>query len=58
MDWLNATIVGKIMIGDDVMICPNSFVNRDVPSHSIVIGNPCKVLPRENATEGYIDNPI
>lgn len=31
-------MIGKIVIGDDVMIAPNSFVNFDVPSHSLVIG--------------------
>lgn len=41
-------------IGDDVMIAPNTFVNSDIPSHSIVIGNPCKVISRENATKEYI----
>lgn len=53
---INSTIVGKITIGDDVLIAPNSFVNFDVPSHSIVIGNPGKVIAKENATEGYINN--
>lgn len=51
---LNATIIGGIIIGDDVMIAPNAFVNCDIPSHSIVIGNPCKIIPRENATSQYI----
>ena len=51
---LNATILGGVQIGDDVMIGPNAFVNVDVPSHSIVIGNPCKIIPREDATGGYI----
>lgn len=36
------------------MIAPNTFVNCDIPSHSIVIGNPCKIIPRENATKEYI----
>lgn len=56
--WIgsNATIVGKIFIGDDVLIAPNSYVNRDVPSHSICIGNPMTILTRKNATENYIDN--
>ena len=54
--WIgvNATVVGKITIGDDVMIAPNAFVNCDIPSHSIVIGNPCVIRYREKATEGYI----
>ena len=33
----NSTVVGNITIGDDVLIAPNTFVNFDVPSHSIVI---------------------
>lgn len=54
--WIGAgaVIVGKITIGDDVMIAPNSFVNCDVPSHTIVYGNPCILKHRDNATEGYI----
>lgn len=55
---INATVVGKIAIGDDVLIAPNSFVNFDVPSHSIVIGNPAKVISKENATQFYINNMI
>lgn len=56
--WIgvNSTIVGKIVIGDDVLIAPNSYVNCDVPSHSIVFGNPCIIKSRQNATEGYINN--
>lgn len=51
---INATVVGKVKIGSDVMICPNSFVNFDVPDHSIVIGNPAVIHYREHATEGYL----
>lgn len=56
--WIgvNATIVGKIEIGDDVLIAPNAYVNCDVPSHSIVIGNPCEIHHKDNATDGYINN--
>ena len=58
--WIGsgAVVVGKIQIGDDVLIAPNSYVNFDVPSHSIVIGNPATVHPRENAVEGYVQNRI
>lgn len=55
---INATIVGSVHIGDDVMIAPNSFVNFDVPSHSIVLGNPAIIKHRDNATEGYINNTV
>lgn len=55
---INATIVGNITIGDDVLIAPNSYVNCDIPSHSVVLGNPCMIKPRENATEEYINNRV
>lgn len=51
---INATVIGNITIGDDVMIAPNSFVNFDVPDHSVVIGNPGVIHYKENATQGYI----
>ena len=56
--WIgvNAIVVGNITIGDDVLIAPNSYVNCNVPSHSIVIGNPCKIIARDNATEKYVNN--
>ena len=53
---INAAIVGNITIGDDVLIAPNSFVNVDVPSHSVVYGNPCIIKHRDWATEGYVNN--
>lgn len=52
---INSTIVGNIIIGNDVIISPNTFVNLDVPDHSIVIGNPCKIISKENATHGYVN---
>lgn len=55
---INAIIVGNISIGDDVTIGPGAYVNCDVPSHSIAIGNPCVIHHRDNATEHYIDNPV
>lgn len=40
------------------MIAPLDFVNFDVPDNSIVIGNPGRIIPRENATEGYLQNRV
>lgn len=51
---INATVVGNIRIGNDVLIAPNTYVNKDIPDHSIVIGNPAVIHYRENATESYI----
>lgn len=58
--WIgaNAVIVGNIEIGDNVLIAPLSYVNFDVPSNSIVIGNPAKIISRENAVEGYINRTV
>lgn len=58
--WIgvNATIVGSIKVGSDVLIAPGAYVNCEVPDHSIVLGNPCKVVPCKNVTEGYINRRI
>lgn len=55
---INSKIVGAVHIGNDVLIAPNTFVNCDVPDHSIVIGNPCIIKRRDNATEGYINREV
>ena len=58
--WIgtNAVIVGKVNIGSDVLIAPLSYVNFDVPDHSIVVGNPARIIPKENATQDYICNCV
>ncbi|KQR95467.1 transferase [Chryseobacterium sp. Leaf180] len=58
--WIgtNAVIVGNIKVGNDVLIAPNSYVNFNVPDHSIVSGNPATIVSRENATDGYINNVV
>lgn len=58
--WIgaNAVIVGGVTIGDNVLIAPLSYVNMDVPSNSIVMGNPATIIPKESATEGYIQNKV
>ena len=55
--WIgtNAVIVGKIKVGSNILIAPNSYVNFDVPDNSIVIGNPAKIIERSDATEKYIE---
>ncbi|MGN0395593.1 MAG: serine O-acetyltransferase [Coprococcus sp.] len=54
--WIgsNAIVVGNIKIGNNVLIAPGAFVNFDVPDNSIVIGNPGKIVSRENAVDGYV----
>lgn len=47
--WIgaNSVIVGNIKIGSDVLIAPLSYVNFNVPDHSIVIGNPAKIIHKK-----------
>lgn len=58
--WIgvNATIVGNIIIGDDVLIAPNTYVNCNIPSHCVVLGNPCQIKPNAHATEGYVNRTV
>ena len=57
--WIgaNAVVVGKIKIGNDVMIAPLTYVNFDVPDGCLVIGNPAKVI-EGYSTLGYINNVL
>lgn len=49
----NSVVIGGVNIGDYVMIAPGAFVNFDVPDHSIVIGNPGKIIPAQYPTDKY-----
>ena len=58
--WIGtgAVLTGNIRIGDNVLIAPNAFVNVDIPSNSIALGNPVKIIPKNNPTEEYINNVL
>ena len=58
--WIgtNAVVVGNITIGDDVLIAPLAYVNFDVPSHSIVVGNPGRIITVTDATGEYINRKV
>lgn len=51
----HAIIVGKITIGHDALIAPGAFVNFDVPSMAIVLGNPGKIVSNSGSV-GYVNN--
>lgn len=55
--WIgpNSIIVGKVKVGNDVLIAPGAFINFDVPDNSIVIGNPGKIIPKDDSVEKYIN---
>lgn len=46
---VGAKILGAIRIGDDVQIGANAVVLTDVPSNSVAVGVPARVLPRNSA---------
>lgn len=58
--WIgvNSTIVGNVVIGDDVLIAPNTYINCDIPDHSIVLGNPCIIKHADDATKEYINRTV
>lgn len=43
-----AKLLGKIHIGDDVLIGANAVVITDVPANSIAVGVPARILPRKS----------
>src|SRR5690606_461799 len=44
----NSVLIGELNIGDNVTIGAGSVVIRDIPSHSVAVGNPAKVIKDRN----------
>lgn len=42
----NSMVIGKVTIGNNVLIAPGAFCNFDVPDNCIVIGNPGTIIQR------------
>ncbi|NMM93021.1 sugar O-acetyltransferase [Bifidobacterium oedipodis] len=40
----NVTVCPGVTIGSDVVIGAGSVVVKDIPSHSVAVGNPCRVV--------------
>jgi serine O-acetyltransferase len=49
-----AKVLGPIHIGDDVAIGANAVVINDVPSNSIAVGIPARILPRKSQAQDEI----
>ena len=47
--WIgaNSTILPEVNIGNNVIIGANSLVINNIPSNSIAVGNPCKVIKQK-----------
>ena len=46
--WIgqNVTILPGVHIGDGAIIGANSVVGSDIPSYTIAVGNPCRVIKK------------
>ena len=46
--WIggNVVVLPGVTIGDNVVIGACSVVNKDIPSNSVAVGNPCKVIKK------------
>jgi serine O-acetyltransferase len=47
----HSVIVGRITVGDDVVVCAGSVVNRAVPARAVVMGNPARVVSYDGSFE-------
>lgn len=43
-----AVIQGPVIIENNVIVAPNSVVNKSIPEHAIVAGNPAKIIDWSN----------
>jgi len=42
----NSVIIGKVVIGDNVIIGAGAVVVKDIPSNSIAVGNPARIIKK------------
>ncbi len=49
----NAIILPGVRVGDHCVVAAGSVVTRDVPSHSIVAGNPAKIIKSDINTGSF-----
>ena len=50
-----AAILGNVTVGDNVIIGSNSVVRINIPSNSIVAGNPARIIKENIVIEDYVD---
>jgi len=46
--YANSVVLPGVTIGDNVVIGAGSVVTKDIPSNSIAVGNPCRVIKPKN----------
>ncbi|MCR4677121.1 MAG: hypothetical protein K5679_00015 [Lachnospiraceae bacterium] len=40
----NSTVIGNVIIGNNVIVGAGSVVTKDIPDNSVVVGNPARVI--------------
>ena len=57
--WIgaNATVVGRITVGEEALIAPGAYVNFDVPSRAVVLGNPGRIVSNAGSA-GYVNSVL
>ena len=57
--WIgaNCVIVGRITIGDNVLIAPGSYINFDIPDNAVVAGNPATIRSYDRV-DAYIEKVV
>lgn len=45
---IHAAIIGNVTIGKHCVIGANCVITHDIPSYSVVVGNPGKIIKRYN----------
>ncbi|NJM71704.1 MAG: serine acetyltransferase [Scytonema sp. RU_4_4] len=54
----NVVIIGPITVGDNAVIGAGSVVVKDVPHHTVVVGNPARVIRTLNTPLSVINNEL
>ncbi|WP_296072604.1 acyltransferase [uncultured Holdemanella sp.] len=52
--WIgtNVVICGNVHIGKHIVIGAGTFVNKDIPSYCVAVGNPARVVKKYNFERG------
>jgi serine O-acetyltransferase len=53
----NSIVYGNIKIGNHVSIGANSVVSKDIPDHSIVVGNPGRIVGQQQVNLSILNIP-
>lgn len=48
----NAVVIGKITIGDNVIVGAGAIVTKSIPDYCTVVGNPARIIKKDNKKVG------